>query len=204
LVHEKERIRRHNNQSHWQTAKKPTKKLQPKRPRKRKRLRGKQEMHNSVQRNANRNIRHPNEVSKPEMAKTILPTIRQTTKDSHRGKDKHANIKRKTKNGTIPVNVKRLRHKTNRTNMATSQRHKPRQRNRKHNKRKTLRRQSLKTQDKHARNAEAIHKQETAKPRQQNIPDRIRKHKRIIPQTKKRTSQKTPRPNNPANQTIRL
>jgi integrase len=58
---------------------------------------------------SNRNLRLLNEVNKSEMAKTILQTIRPTTKNPNRRKTQHANIKRIPPNGIIPINVKRLR-----------------------------------------------------------------------------------------------
>jgi len=49
-----------------------------------------------------------------------------------------------------------------------------------------------------------IHQHKTLKPKRQTIPNQIRKHKHNRSQTQKRTSRKTPRPNNTTDTTIRF
>jgi hypothetical protein len=83
--------------------------------------------------------------------------IRQTTQNPNNRKPNHAHSKRKTKNGTIPFNVQRLRNKTNRTNMAKNQRYKPKKWNSNYNKRKTLQRQNTKAKKQNPRNAQTTH-----------------------------------------------
>ncbi len=103
------------------------------------------------------------------MEQTILPTILQITKNTKNRAPKPSHSKSPTKNGTIPLNVQRPRHKTCRTNMAKNKRHRPKQRSSNFNKRKTLQWQNTQTNKTHPRHAQSPHPKIRTNTKKQNI-----------------------------------